>query len=155
MQFVAVAVFLFVESSAWIFGGDHSKHFDRCTSVFDTGVQKEKFTKVTYEQECMDLLLPRDGSNQRIGNFTDEQVNYLQHLFRKIYTEAYRAASNRVKRGIQYAGDVEDRDAFRVRTEIRYLGGQNYRRFATAVQRIKKVMKKLVLFLLENDKNAV
>ena len=122
------------QSSAWINGGDYTKYFDECTSIYDNGFGNSTLTQRLYEKQCTDLLVPIDSSFQRIGNFSEEQMNLIRGLFRKIYAEAYNTITSRVKRNVGTAH-------WRVRVEVRQNNGEAFKKFANAVVNLKKVCK--------------
>lgn len=130
------------QSHAWIYGGDFSKSFEECFTIREKGANNVAFTKGVYEQYCTDLLLPLDKTHQRIGNFSSEQMSYIQQLFRQMYTEAYKTQTNRMKRYAKASYYVQPGPG--TRTEVRSFNGTNFRQYAEAVQRLKKV--RLILF---------
>lgn len=112
------------QACAWLNGGDYTKEFEKCT-----GVVSNELSQGMYEQQCTDLLIPLDKSHQRIGNFTDSQMNYITGLFRKMFTEM-QAGGNRVRRHA---------NTWRYRQEIRSYNGAPFARYAKAVVAAKQV----------------
>lgn len=125
------------QSHAWLYGGDFSKSFEECFTIREKAANNVTFTKGVYEQYCTDLLLPLDKTHQRIGNFSSDQMSYIQQLFRKMYTEAYKTQTNRIKRYAKASYDVPPGAG--TRPEVRSFNGAIFRQYAEAVQRIKKV----------------
>ncbi|CAC5395059.1 unnamed protein product [Mytilus coruscus] len=127
---VAVTLALAFQSHAWMNGGDFSKQFEECTGVYNKPSDVNLLTQGIYEKQCTDLLIPLDSSHQRIGNFTDEQMDYIKSLIRKSFFEIFNKMGNRVKR--------TTKSVWRVREEIRARNGAPFQRYAEAVRRLKK-----------------
>lgn len=91
------------------------------------------------------MLIPLDKSHQRIGNFSDSQMNYISGLFSKMFTEAQDVMANRVKRHADLGL------SWRYRQEIRADNGAPFARYAKAVVALKKVNYRLILTRIRNN----